>query len=127
MAMAIKILIADDSMLVRRQVTTALTSAGYTVVEAVDGEDAYGKMTPDLALIVCDLNMPKMNGMELLERLHTDTKLSAVPFVMLTTEARPGMFERAKALGAKAWLTKPFKADLLLAAIHKLTGAAKAS
>jgi two-component system, chemotaxis family, chemotaxis protein CheY len=124
--MATKILIADDSMLVRRQVSTALTSAGYTVVEAVDGEDAQRKVTPDMALIVCDLNMPKMNGMELLERLHADPALSAVPFVMLTTEGRPGMFDRAKALGARAWLIKPFKGDLLVAAIAKLT-MAKAS
>jgi two-component system, chemotaxis family, chemotaxis protein CheY len=125
--MANKILIADDSMLVRRQVVTALTAAGYTVVEAIDGEDAYRKTTSDMLLVVCDLNMPRMNGMELLERLHADPALSAVPFVMLTTEARPGMFERAKALGARAWLIKPFKADLLIAAIQKLTGAAKAS
>lgn len=126
--MANKILIADDSMLVRRQVVTALTGAGYVVVEAVDGEDALQKITPDMALIVSDLNMPRMNGMELLEKLHADPALSSVPFVMLTTEARPGMFERAKALGTKAWLIKPFKADLMLAAIQKLVGgAAKAS
>lgn len=125
--MANKILIADDSMLVRRQVSTALSGAGYVVIEAVDGEDAFAKVTADTSLIVCDLNMPKMNGMELLDKLHADPKLAGVPFVMLTTEARPGMFERAKALGAKAWLIKPFKAELLLAAIHKLTAAAKAS
>jgi two-component system chemotaxis response regulator CheY len=125
--MASKILIADDSMLVRRQVATALKGAGFVVIEAVDGEDALGKATPDLALIVCDVNMPKMSGLELLEKLHASPTLSVVPFVMLTTEAQPGMFERAKAHGAKAWLIKPFKADLLLAAIQKLTGAAKAS
>jgi two-component system chemotaxis response regulator CheY len=125
--MANKILIADDSMLVRRQVTTALTAAGYVVVEAVDGEDAYRKSTPDLALIVSDLNMPKMSGMELLEKLYGEGRLATVPFVMLTTEARPGVFDRAKSFGAKAWLIKPFKAELLLAAIQKLTGAAKAS
>lgn len=125
--MANKILIADDSMLVRRQVSTALTAAGYVVIEAVDGEDAFRKATPDMALIVSDLNMPKMSGMELLEKLHADPSFAGVPFVMLTTEARPGMFERAKSFGAKAWLIKPFKAELLLAAIQKLTGAAKAS
>jgi two-component system chemotaxis response regulator CheY len=126
--MATKILIADDSMLIRRQVVAALSGAGFTVVEAVDGEDALGKLTADTGLVVCDLNMPKMNGMELLEKMHADPVFSTIPFVMLTTEARPGMFERAKAFGAKAWLIKPFKAELLLAAINKLTaGAAKAS
>ena len=115
-----RILIADDSMLVRRQVSAALVQAGYQVVEAVDGQDAHGKLSPDLALVVCDLNMPKMNGMELLERIHADDKLATVPFVMLTTEARPGMFEKARSLGAKAWLIKPFKPDLFLAAVAKL-------
>jgi two-component system, chemotaxis family, chemotaxis protein CheY len=118
--MALRILIADDSMLVRRQVSTALVSAGYEVVEAVDGVDAHEKLAPDLALIVCDLNMPKMNGMELLERIHADPKMAAVPFVMLTTEARAGMFERARSLGAKAWLIKPFKPELFLAAVAKI-------
>ncbi|HEY4180340.1 MAG TPA: response regulator [Kofleriaceae bacterium] len=118
--MSKKILIADDSMLIRRQVTAALTAAGYVVVEAVDGEDARQKLTPDLTLIVCDLNMPRMNGLELLEKLHADASMSHVPFVMLTTEARPGIYEKAKMLGAKAWLIKPFKPDLLLAAVDRL-------
>src|SRR5687767_2796361 len=118
-----RILIADDSMLVRRQVSAALVGAGYEVIEAVDGQDAHGKLAPDLALVVCDLNMPKMNGMELLERIHADQTLSAVPFVMLTTEARPGMFEKARTLGAKAWLIKPFKPDLFLAAVNKIATA----
>ncbi|CAN5762317.1 response regulator [soil metagenome] len=116
-----KILIADDSLMIRRQVSATLGGAGYTVVEAVDGEDARQKMTPDLALIVCDLNMPRMNGLELLERIHADAAMASVPFVMLTTEARPAMYEKAKALGAKAWLIKPFKAALLLAAVDRLT------
>lgn len=125
--MANKILVADDSRFVRRQVTSALHTAGYSVIEAIDGEDALAKITPDLDLILCDLNMPKMNGMELLAKLHADPVLAPIPFVMLTTEARPGMLERATSLGAKAWLIKPFKPDLLLAAIQKLAGVARAS
>lgn len=116
-----RVLIADDSMLVRRQVSATLTGAGYQVIEAVDGEDAYRKLDAELALVVCDLNMPKMNGMELLERIHGEQTFAAVPFVMLTTEARPGMFDRARSLGAKAWLVKPFKPELFLAAVKKLT------
>ncbi len=121
------ILVADDSRFVRRQVAMALASAGYQVLEAVDGDDALRQITPDIALIICDLNMPGMSGMELLERLHASPTLSAVPFVMLTTEGRPHMYERAKALGAKAWLIKPFKPELLMAAIDKLAGVARAS
>jgi two-component system chemotaxis response regulator CheY len=112
-------------MVVRRQVSAALANAGFVVVEAVNGEDAHSKISPDLALIVCDLNMPKMNGMELLERLQADTALSSVPFVMLTTEARPAALSRARALGARGWLIKPFKADAFLAAITKIATARK--
>ncbi|HEY4058048.1 MAG TPA: response regulator, partial [Kofleriaceae bacterium] len=64
--MANTILIADDSMLIRRQVASALTGAGYKIIEAVDGEDALRKLTPEIALVVCDLNMPKMSGIEVL-------------------------------------------------------------
>ncbi|HEY4177281.1 MAG TPA: response regulator [Kofleriaceae bacterium] len=122
--MACRVLIVDDSMLVRRQVSAALSTAGYEVVEAVDGLDASQKVTTDLALIVSDLNMPKMNGIELLELIRKDSRNASIPFVMLTTEMKPAVFERAKELGAKAWLLKPFKADLFLAAISKLAKAA---
>jgi two-component system chemotaxis response regulator CheY len=115
-----RILVADDSMMVRRQVTSALVDAGYAVIETADGADAHRKLTPDLALVICDLNMPKMNGMELLERIHADPTLAVVPFVMLTTEARPKIVDRARALGAKAWLIKPFKADVFLTVVDKL-------
>ena len=116
----LRIMIVDDSMLVRRQVTVALTGAGYRVVEATDGIDAKTKLDPGLALIVCDVNMPLMNGLELLEHIHHDTGLAGVPVMMLTTEAHPDLFMRANELGAKAWLVKPFKPDLLVAAVKKL-------
>jgi len=118
--MSVKIMIVDDSMLVRRQVASALIAAGFTVIEAVDGVDATKKLDPGLGLIICDVNMPQMNGIELLAHIHDDARLAAVPVVMLTTEAHPDLFMRANQLGAKAWLVKPFKPDLLVAAVRKL-------
>ena len=115
-----KILIVDDSVLVRRQVGMALVAAGYATVDAVDGADASTKVTTDTALIVCDINMPRMNGIELLEHLGGDAATARIPVVMLTTEGQPELIQRAKALGAKYWLVKPFKADLLLAVVKKL-------
>lgn len=120
--MAASILVIDDSMMVRKQVGNALRTQGYAVVEAVDGVDALEKLeaTPDARLVVCDVNMPRMNGLEFLEQLSA--RKSAPPVVMLTTEGQPELMQRAKALGAVGWLVKPFKPELLLATAKKLTG-----
>jgi len=118
--MSMNVLVIDDSGLVRRQVANALKGLGYSVLEAVDGVDALTKLesTPDIHLIVCDVNMPNMNGIEFLEKL--DAKNNGVPVVMLTTEGQPEMIQRAKALGAKGWIVKPFKPEFLVATAKKL-------
>lgn len=115
-----KILVVDDSPTVRQQVGLALSQAGYEIVEAVDGLDAIGKVDPTIAMMICDVNMPRMNGLEMLEKLRTDARWNALPVVMLTTEGQPGLIERAKKAGAKGWIIKPFKADLLVAAVKRL-------
>ena len=122
--MSAKVLVVDDSSLVRRQVGKALTGAGFSISEATDGLDALEKLaaSPDTRLIVCDVNMPRMNGLEFIERLNAGGSRIAV--VMLTSEGQPELVERAKALGAKGWLVKPFKPELLVAAAKKLTAAA---
>jgi two-component system chemotaxis response regulator CheY len=121
--MTTKILVVDDSMMVRQQVGKALAAAGFTVFEAADGLEALQKLEaePDTRLLICDVNMPKMNGIELLERLNIAE--SKVDVVMLTTEGQPELIQRAKALGAKGWIVKPFKPDLIVAAAKKLTAA----
>jgi two-component system chemotaxis response regulator CheY len=120
-----RVMVVDDSLMVRQQVSRALTDAGFTVVEAHDGADALAKLTDakDTALVVLDVNMPNMGGIELLESLRRLDDFKTLPVVMLTTEGQPGLMQRAKALGAKGWIIKPFKTELLVAAVHKLTGA----
>ena len=105
----------------RQQVGLALSQAGFQVIEAVDGVDAINKVDASIAMLICDVNMPRMNGLEMLEKLRTDTRWSALPVVMLTTEGQPGLIERAKKAGAKGWIIKPFKAELLVAAVQRLT------
>jgi len=118
------VMVIDDSLMIRNMVKRALTNAGYDTVEAHDGQDAQEQLErgPAPALVVCDVNMPRMNGLELLEWMSTQPDIQS-PVVMLTTEGQPERMRQARRLGAKGWLIKPFKADLLIAAADKLIAA----
>lgn len=116
-----KILIVDDSETIRITVSTTLESAGFSVVQAVDGLDGLARLGEhEVALIILDVNMPRLGGLEMLERLHADENLSKIPVVMLTTEAHFAMIDRAKKLGAKGWMIKPVKPENLIAAAKKV-------
>ncbi|HEX3594526.1 MAG TPA: response regulator [Polyangiaceae bacterium] len=120
------IMVVDDSQMVRRQVSHALVAAGFDVVEAADGADALQQLTAiaSPSLIVLDVNMPKMGGIEFLQTLRGKGQGAAMPaVVMLTTEGEPRLMQEAKALGAKGWIIKPFKPEMLVAAVQKLTQA----
>lgn len=121
-----KILVIDDSATVRQEVTAALVGGEFTVLEATDGADGLVQLSrdADIAMVLCDVNMPRMNGMELLESLSAGSGRIRVPILMLTTEAAPSLVDRAKKAGAKGWIVKPFKRDLLLGAVRKLTAQA---
>jgi two-component system chemotaxis response regulator CheY len=122
--MSKKVIVVDDSRTARQQVRNALGCAGYDVVEAVDGADGMSVIdaNSDATLVLCDVNMPQLNGIEMIESLRRAGKGANVTFVMLTTEAEPELVQRAKACGAKGWIVKPFKPELLLAAVRKLVG-----
>jgi two-component system chemotaxis response regulator CheY len=124
--MAKKVLIVDDSRTVRQQLGIVLTEAGYEVVEATDGLDGAEKIAAsnDLAMVICDVNMPRMNGIEMLTFLKQDPRNANLLVLMLTTEGQPALIARAKAAGARGWIVKPFKPDLLLGTVRKLVGAA---
>ena len=117
-----RVLVVDDSATVRQQVGNALREAGYDVTEAVDGFDGAEKINTDrsIAMVICDVNMPRVNGLEMLEQVKKDPKNASLPVVMLTTEGQPALIDRAKKSGAKGWIIKPFKAELLVAAVKKL-------
>ncbi len=122
------VMIVDDSQMVRKQVARTLVAAGYAVVEAQDGADALAQLsssTPAPSLIVLDVNMPNMGGIEFLRSLHARGRDFVIPpVVMLTTEGEPRLMQEAKALGAKGWIVKPFRPEMLVAAVQKLTQAA---
>jgi two-component system chemotaxis response regulator CheY len=121
--MAAYVMLIDDSATVRLQAARALTAAGFGIIEATDGIDALEKIATadDVALIVCDVNMPRMNGMEFIEAL-SHTGAIPPPVIMLTTEGNPDLVRTAKACGARGWMVKPFKPELLVAAARKITG-----
>lgn len=115
-----KVLVVDDSPTIRQQVSLALNQAGFSPIEAVDGVDALTKVDATVAMMICDVNMPRMGGLDLIEKLHADARHTGLPVVMLTTEGSPANIDRAKKAGAKGWIIKPFKAELLVAAVTKL-------
>jgi two-component system, chemotaxis family, chemotaxis protein CheY len=109
----VKILVADDSRVMRQIVIRTLRQAGYDdhdIVEAEDGRDALNKIaaeSPDL--ILSDWNMPNMTGIECLEALRSSG--SAVPFGFVTSEGSPEMREKAAKAGAMFLIAKPFNED----------------
>ena len=117
------VLIVDDSQSVREQLANVLEDAGYAVTEAVDGIDGCEKIKEcdDFSLILCDVNMPGMDGLAMLEHVTSGDKRVQAPIVMLTTEGQPEMIRRAKNAGAKGWIVKPFKTELLLQTVERLT------
>ena len=119
------ILIVDDSSTVRQQVSLALKHAGFAIVEAADGQqglDTVGS-NRDIAMVVCDVNMPVMNGLEMVERVKSRPEHRALPILMLTTEGQPALIKRAKQAGAVGWIVKPFDANQLVQAARHLTNA----
>jgi two-component system chemotaxis response regulator CheY len=118
-----KVLVVDDSPAVRQQVSLALTQAGFAVVEAPDGIAGATLIESDrqIAMVVADVNMPRMNGLEMVEKVKRSPQHAALPIIMLTSEVQSALMDRAKKAGAKGWIIKPFKADLLVAAVKKLT------
>ena len=114
------VMVVDDAALVRNQLVGALTREGIDVVAAVDGLDAWERLDRGLtvAVILTDIHMPRMNGFELLERLRDDPRTHAVPVIVLTAEGQPDRIARARQLGARAWIVKPFRVELVVTAIR---------
>ncbi len=119
--MAKTIMIIDDSATLRQVVAVTLKKAGYDVLEASDGKDALNKLTGQkVNLIICDVNMPNMDGITFLKELKTKAAYKFTPVIMLTTESQEARKQEGRAAGAKAWVVKPFKPEQMLAAIEKL-------
>jgi|HubBroStandDraft_5_1064220.scaffolds.fasta_scaffold396779_2 two-component system chemotaxis response regulator CheY len=119
--MAKKILIVDDSESVRMIARIALREQGYEVVEAGNGIEALKQLDAErVNLVISDVNMPEMDGITLLKQIKASAKHKFMPIIMLTTEAGQDKKDEGRAAGAKAWITKPFQPNVLIAAVSKL-------
>jgi two-component system chemotaxis response regulator CheY len=119
--MAKTILTADDSASVRQMVSFTLRQEGYSVIEAVDGRDALSKINAaPVHMLITDLNMPHMDGIELIRQVRGSARNPYIPIVMLTTESQETKKQEGRAAGATGWIVKPFRPDQLVAVVKKV-------
>ena len=118
-----KILAVDDSVSIRKSLSFILGQEGFEVVEAEDGVDALEKAQADkFSLIITDINMPRMDGIELTRQIRKTPGYKFTPIIALTTENQQEKMQEGKDAGATGWIVKPFTAEKLLAVVKKIVG-----
>ncbi|KAF0205742.1 MAG: two-component system chemotaxis family response regulator [Gallionellaceae bacterium] len=121
--MAKTILSVDDSSSIRQMVAFTLKSAGYEIIEAVDGQEGLDKAKmKTVDMVLTDQNMPRMDGLTLIKNLRGMPAYKSVPILMLTTESSDAMKAQGKAAGATGWIVKPFDPAKLLEVVKKVIG-----
>ncbi len=117
------IMIVDDAISIRGLASMTLENAGYQVIEAHDGADALRRIDGSkVHLVITDINMPHMTGLELIRALKADPRHRFIPVVILTKETEPDLKRQGQESGARAWITKPFKPQTILAVARKIIG-----
>lgn len=115
------VLSVDDSKTMRDMIAFTLKSKGYTVLEAEDGAQGLSVAQENsVDLVVTDLNMPNMNGFEMIRALRADPKYSSTPILMLTTEGDVSKKMEGKEAGATGWVVKPFQPEKLTEIVQKV-------
>jgi len=118
------IMIVEDSASMRGLISMTLKNNGYEVIEASDGKEAVKRLSSagKVDLIITDLNMPNMDGIQFIKTVKGDSKHRFIPVVMLTTESQDTKKEEGRLAGAKAWIVKPFKPEVLVGVVKKIIG-----
>jgi two-component system chemotaxis response regulator CheY len=120
-----KILSADDSIMIRKVIKNAVDVLGYDFLEAKDGQEALDIMEKeyaDVGLVLLDWNMPRLNGLEVLKKLKADDRFKPIPVMMVTTEVERAKVIEAVSAGAKNYVMKPFSHEDLMAKIMQCLG-----
>ncbi len=124
----LSVLVVDDSTVMRRMVMKALSLGGLPVdkvFEAAGGHEALEVLDQHwIDLVLCDINMPIMNGVELVEKMTASVLTAKVPVIMVTTERSEARISRLKELGVSAYLNKPFRPEALALAAREVLGLA---
>lgn len=116
-----RILTVDDSASMRALLLNALQQEGFSVEQAVDGQDALDWLANnDVDVIITDINMPRLDGFGLIERLRDSAQHADKPILVLSTENSDEKKQRARDAGATGWIVKPFNADKLSAAVRRI-------
>ena len=119
--MSKRILTVDDAATMRKMVSFTLKGAGHEVVEAADGREALlAVKMRGIDLVITDVNMPVMDGIELTRQLRADPNFKRTPIILLTTESVPEKKNQGRAAGATGWIVKPFSQQQLLAIVAKV-------
>lgn len=114
-------LIVDDSPTMRQLLCHTLTQAGFTVLQGADGQQGLDQLKGQkLQLIITDLNMPVMDGIEFITQARAKREYKFTPILMLTTESKEEKKKAAKAAGATGWITKPFNPQQVIQVIGKV-------
>jgi len=120
-------MVIDDSAALRQTVLEALVDAGYEVIGAADGQEALGMLDGSkVDLMICDVHMPRMDGLTFVREVKRLADYRFVPVIMLTTESSEKSRLAGLTAGAKAWVVKPFRPDQILHAVSKLVPQARA-
>jgi two-component system chemotaxis response regulator CheY len=117
-----KIMIVDDSETLRTQLRKDLEAGGFQIVEGFDGVHGLETLeaNKDVKLIICDVNMPRMDGLSMCQKVNSNPEYKAIPLLMMTTESSPEMKAQGKAAGVVAWVTKPYVAEKLVTVVKKI-------
>jgi two-component system chemotaxis response regulator CheY len=115
-----KILVVDDSAIMRQLISATIREAGYDVLPAENGKDALVKLyETEVDMVLTDLNMPEMDGIELIKNLRAKPEHKFTPIVMVTTEFQEAKKKEGREAGASGWIVKPFQSKNLMDVIHK--------
>lgn len=113
----------DDAATMRKMISLTLRGAGHSVLEAGDGQEALDKLKSSrVDMVITDINMPRMNGIDLVKALRATPIHKSTPIILLTTESEPAMKAKGREAGATGWIVKPFQQDQLLMVVKKVLG-----
>jgi two-component system chemotaxis response regulator CheY len=116
-----RVLVVDDSSTIRQELAAALEAEGFEVLQAADGLEGLSVLgANEVSLVLLDVSMPKLGGLEMLERLKSEAAWAQLPVLMLTAESLEAEIERARRLGATGWMIKPIRSHQLVSIANKL-------